>query len=445
MSLKIPFYAKDLIDNLRKAGFKAYAVGGAVRDSLLGRAPEDWDITTDALPYEVTELFKDKKIVPTGIKHGTVTVFNCGKAVEITTFRTEEGYKDNRHPDKVAFVRNLREDLKRRDFTVNALCIGEDGSIIDYFGGVEDLKNKTIRTVGDANQRFREDALRILRAIRFSAVYDFEIEETTKKAIFDCLYLLKDISSERIVSELIKLLKAPYCEKVLLGYKKVIFEIIPQLQATDGVFQRQDFHVYDVWEHIVHSVGNIEPVGYLRLTMLLHDVGKPPCADGCGHFKGHAYIGSKMCSQILTELNCSNKIKGKVVKLVRLHNMVAENTDENLRKLIYRHGSETMLDLIKVFKADNMAKRPEIALKRKEYYDSMEEKVNAILLSSPPLSVKDLKIKGQDIIALSVPKGPLVGKILRKVSEIASKEQLPNDKKLLIELAKEVKKKIVKE
>ena len=439
MKIKIPFFAYELIRTLREKGYLAYAVGGAVRDCLLHINPTDWDVTTSASPYEVMEIFKDKKVIPTGIRQGTVTVINKGRQVEITTMRGESNYKDCRRPGKVRFIKSLDEDLKRRDFTMNALCIGENGEVIDKIGGIRDLKAGMIKTVGNPEERFKEDALRILRAVRLASVYGFTIEEKTKKAIFNNAGLIKKLSPERIMKEVMQLLKGKNVRAVLMEYKEVIFNAIPALRAEDGVFQRQDFHVYDVWEHSVVALSNIENEDYLRLTMLLHDVGKPPCADGYGHFKGHAYVGAAMCEDILKDLHVPTKLKNRVIRLVRLHNMVAENTDENIKKMILRYGSETVADLIKIFRADSSGKRQNIAEERCRYYTEMEERFQRILKEQPILSQKDLKINGRDIMAMGVPKGPLIGKILKRVTIEACENNIPNERKSLLALAEKIK------
>lgn len=439
MRIKIPFFAYELIKTLRERGYSAYAVGGAVRDCLLHMKPTDWDVTTSASPHEVIEIFKDKKVLLTGIRQGTVTVINKGRQVEITTMRGEGSYKDFRHPEKVRFIKSLDEDLRRRDFTMNALCIGENGEIIDKTGGIRDLKAKMIKTVGSPNERFKEDALRILRAVRLASVYGFAIEEKTKRAIFDNAHLIKKLSPERIMKEVMQLLVGKNVRTVLMEYKEVIFNAIPALRAEDGVFQRQDFHMYDVWEHSVVALSNIENVDYLRLTMLLHDVGKPPCADGFGHFKGHAYVGAAMCEDILSQLHLPTKLKNRVIRLVRLHNMVAENTDENIKRMILKYGSETVADLIKIFRADSSGKRENIAQERCRYYTDMEERFRRILKEQPILSQKDLKINGRDIMSMGVPKGPMVGKILKRVTIEACENNIPNERKNLLSLAQKIK------
>ena len=444
MKIKIPFFAFELIKILREKGFEAYAVGGAVRDCLLHLKPNDWDVTTSATPQEVMEIFKNKRVIPTGIKQGTVTVINRGSRVEITTMRGEGNYRDSRHPQSVKFIKSLDEDITRRDFTINALCVGENGEVIDKTTGLRDLRSGMIKTVGDPDERFKEDALRILRAVRLASCYGFTIEENTKRAIFNNLKLLKKLSPERISNELIRLLMGKNVRNTLMEYKEVIFTVIPALKAEDKVFQRQDFHCYDVWEHSVAALSNIENVDYLRLTMLLHDVGKPPCADGFGHFKGHAYVGACMCEDILSDLHIPTKMKNRVIRLVRLHNMVSEKSEENIKRMILRYGSDTVSDLIKIFRADSSGKRAHIAEERCKYYTEMEETFNRILKEQPILSQKDLKIGGRDIMAMGVPKGPMVGKILRRVTSLACERNIPNERNILLKLAGEVKNEVAR-
>ncbi|MEG2144734.1 MAG: HD domain-containing protein, partial [Oscillospiraceae bacterium] len=295
-----------------------------------------------------------------------------------------------------------------------------------------------LRAIGDPDKRFKEDALRILRALRFSAVYNLKIEENTSEALLRNRERLNFVSKERIMREITKIVKAPFCEDILLQYKAVIFVAIPELAPCDGVFQRQDYHCYDVWEHIVHSVGAIEPRTHLRLTMLLHDVGKPLCSDGRGHFKGHAYKSADITFDILKRMNVSAKLREKIVKLVRLHNTVVENSDEAVRRLLYKVGTDSALDLIKVFRADNTAKRSEIALARNKYYTEIEERIEILLKENPPLTLRNLKLGGQDIIALGVAPGPDVGKVLKALNQMAAENLVKNERSSLLAASKKI-------
>lgn len=294
--MEIPSYVKRAVEILNKNGFEAYAVGGCVRDSLLGKTPHDWDMCTNALPEEICESFKDFHVIETGLKHGTVTVRIEHNSIEITTYRTDGEYIKHRKPEQVKFVSNLEEDLSRRDFTINALAFSEKSGIVDLFGGVEDLKNGVIRCVGKSERRFDEDALRILRALRFSSTYAFEIEENTSLAIHKMKDLLLEISHERVREELLKILCGKNVLEILENYKDVIFTIIPELAPTLDFEQHSPHHIYDVYHHIIHSVENVENRRDLRLVMLLHDVGKPKTFtiddEGVGHFKTHPTVSA---------------------------------------------------------------------------------------------------------------------------------------------------------
>ncbi|MBQ8825441.1 MAG: polya polymerase, partial [Ruminococcus sp.] len=275
MNLKIPYNVEKILERLHKNNHKAYVVGGCVRDSLLKKTPHDWDICTDALPEEIISCFKEYSVVPTGLKHGTVSVIINHTPYEITTFRTESSYSDHRRPDSIKFVRSLKEDLSRRDFTINAMAYNIEEGFFDYFGGQSDLKNKCIRCVGNPEKRFTEDALRILRCIRFASTYSFYIDTETEKAIFSCAKYLKYISKERIQHELCGFLCGNGCTEILRNYKEIIFLIIPALKPLDGFNQHNLYHKYDVWNHTIETIHNTPSNDFvLRLSALLHDIGK---------------------------------------------------------------------------------------------------------------------------------------------------------------------------
>jgi tRNA nucleotidyltransferase (CCA-adding enzyme) len=279
VNINLPKEVEFIIDCLYKNGYEAYVVGGCVRDSILKLNPQDWDICTQAKPHEIIECFKEHKIIETGIKHGTVSVFLNGESYEITTYRVDGRYSDARHPDDVIFVSSLKEDLKRRDFTINAMAYNNKDGLVDYFGGYKDLSDKIIKCVGNCSIRFNEDSLRILRALRFVAKFDFEIEKKTSKAICENKELLNYLSAERIREELNKLLLSEGAEKILLDYPLVLSVFIPNIEATVGYDQKNPYHPYDIWTHIVKSVVSIKPDLILRLTMLFHDLGNPLCEN----------------------------------------------------------------------------------------------------------------------------------------------------------------------
>ena len=324
MNIKMPKNVEMIIEKLILNGYEAYAVGGCIRDSIMGIEPKDWDICTSALPEETKSIFKDYRIIETGIKHGTVTILIEKQMYEVTTFRIDGIYQDNRHPESVTFVSAVKEDLARRDLTINALAYNNRSGIIDYFGGLQDLKNKKISCVGNADKRFNEDALRILRAIRFSAVYGFDIKEETDNSIHQNAYLIANISNERINAELNKILLSDKPSDILLKYSDVIGIFIPEIKVCVGFNQRNRHHKYDVWEHISRTVDNIEPILALRLAMMLHDIAKPLCAvkgeNGEYHFPNHNEVGAKMVFNILKRLKYPNSIIKECVELVRRHN-----------------------------------------------------------------------------------------------------------------------------
>lgn len=414
-SVKLPAFAQTVIERLERAGFEAYAVGGCVRNPLMGLTASDCDITTSALPEETEKIFSDMKVAETGLKHGTVTVISRGAEAEITTFRTEGGYSDFRRPDKVTFTRSIGEDLARRDFTVNALAYSPGKGMVDLYGGEKDLKNNVLRCVGDPEKRFEEDALRIMRGLRFMAVYGFEPEKGTNAAFHNKKELLKEISAERINSELCKLLcgEARYLERVLKEYWDVLSVVIPEISPCRGFLQNTHYHNRDVWEHTVSAVCSIEPVDYLRLTMLIHDLGKPSCYqfyNGEGHFKGHAVVSAEICKEIMSRLRFDSVTAKKVLFLVERHDMPIKDDPVLIKKHLSRFGSDLYMDLIKVHIADDTAKA-EIAQGRIAGYNAAAETAKRIIAEKDCFSLKDLALNGNDIKEMGY-KGREIGKAL---------------------------------
>lgn len=414
-SIKLPSFAEKVIERLEQAGFEAYAVGGCVRNPLMGLPSSDCDITASALPSETKEIFSDMRVVETGLKHGTVTVISEDGEAEITTFRTETGYNDFRHPDNVTFTRNINDDLARRDFTVNAVAYSPNKGIVDLYGGIDDLKNNILRCVGDPEKRFEEDALRIIRGLRFMSVYGFKPEKETDAAFHTKKELLREISAERINVELCKLLcgKSRYLERVLLDYYDVLSVVIPEISACHGFLQHTHYHNRDVWEHIVSSVCSIEPVDYLRLTMLIHDLGKPYCYqfyNGEGHFKGHAAVSAEICEKIMSNLRFDNATAKKVLFLVERHDMIIKNDPVLIKKHLSRFGGDLYLDLIKVHIADDMAKA-EIAQGRISEYNDAAQTARQIIAEKDCFSLKNLALNGNDIKEMGY-KGKEIGEAL---------------------------------
>ncbi len=417
----VPQAVLDVCSTLRSNGCQAYIVGGGIRDSLMGCAPEDWDVATDAHPPRVLSLFP--KTIPTGIRYGTVTVFMGDMSVEVTTFRSEGVYKDSRHPEEVSFGSTIEEDLKRRDFTVNAIAYEPDSRrFVDPYGGRRDIRRRLLRTVGDARERFAEDALRMLRFFRFLATLEFRPHKDALKAINPPL--IRHISSERIRDELNRLLVAQSPGRALLLMHRagLLEEILPEIAQGSGVTQGS-FHRHDVLEHSLHAVDAVLPRLDLRWAALLHDVGKPATrieeADGI-HFYGHDVEGEKLTRSILARLCCSKQFIDKVAILVRWHMFPihAHSTDRALRRFIGKVGKENVLDLMEVRRADILALGKQTTCTSWAYYQELLDRLKAILESDAALSVSDLAINGHDVMdTLKIPPGPRVGAILELLLE----------------------------
>lgn len=439
--MNIPEYANKIITALNKNGFSAFVVGGFVRDSIMGFVPGDVDIATSALPCETEKVLENNniKFIETGIKHGTITAVSMGEPVEITTFRTDGEYEDNRHPDTVSFVLNIEEDLKRRDFTINALAYSDKTGIVDLFGGENDIKSKLIRCVGNPDLRFKEDALRIMRALRFSSVLGFEIEEKTSQAIFNNKNLLLNVASERIFAELCKLLTGKNVYNVLDKYKDVISVIIPELKPTFNCVQNNPWHIYNVYYHIIHAVENAPSDVELRLAMLFHDIGKPSVKTtdekGTDHFKTHAFKSAEIAENVLRRFHASNKLTEKVVQLVYYHQSI-ENVDEiNVKRWISKIGAEQTKNLFLVRIADLKAHNPEKTAFESDMLHKTLASVNEIANANCAFSVKDLNVNGNDLINLGF-NGKEIGAALNCVLEKVLNDELENDKNQILNYLK---------
>ena len=413
-TIRIPEYVKEALSRLHKWGYEAYSVGGCVRDSLLGKEPSDWDIATSALPNQMKEVFHGCRTLETGLKHGTLTVFPQPDApsVEITTFRVDGEYADHRHPERVTFTGNFREDLARRDFTINAMAQGENG-LIDLFHGFSDLQNKVIRCVGEADRRFEEDGLRILRALRFAAVLDFTIEKETARAMERKRSLLQYIAPERIFSEWKKLLCGQNAVDVLRKYVGVVAEILPELTPMCGFEQHSVYHCYDVWEHSLHATEHTPSLFPLRMAALFHDAGKPytffRAADGTGHFYGHAKKSAEIAEELLIRLRADSVSREKVVFLVARHDLSLPPDEILLKKRLRRFGEENIRDLFVIQRADASA-LAEPGKKLKEL-DAAEAVFEKILEEEQCFSLRNMKITGNDLKAYISP-GPEMGRLL---------------------------------
>ena len=437
MSEKFPMLpqAAQAIQRLQEAGYEAWIVGGSVRDFLLGRTPTDYDLTTSALPQETETVFAGEKLIETGLRHGTVTVVLDGVPLEITTYRVDGGYTDARHPDGVTFTRSLREDAARRDFTINAMAYAPGAGLQDFFGGREDLSAGVIRAVGEPDRRFQEDALRILRAIRFASVLGFELDPGTDAAARRNAHLLTKISVERVFVELGKLLCAPGAGNILLAYPDILGVVIPELTPMVGFEQHNVHHCYDVYTHTAVAVDHVPPELKLRLAMLFHDIGKPATfsmgEDGQGHFYGHPKVSAALAEQILVRLRAPKRLREAVVRLVRVHDWPLSTEPRLIRRRLQQLGEEGFFDLLRVKKGDTAACFLSDCT-REDDRNEVEDAAKAILAAKPCLTVRDLAVSGRDIMALGYC-GPGVGAALRGLLERVIAGEIPNEKTALLQ------------
>ncbi len=428
--IQIPEYALAVVNRLEEYGFEAYVVGGCVRDSLMGRSPADWDVCTNATPQEVLRVFRRFHVIRTGLKHGTLTVRSMHENVEVTTFRLDGAYTDNRHPDAVTFVSRVQDDLARRDFTINAMAYSPTRGLVDAFGGQEDLAAGLIRCVGEPDERFDEDGLRILRALRFAARFGFALERETAYAIRRKRHLLTNISVERIFKELKGILCGAGVRDILLAFPEVMATFIPELAPCIGFGQQNPHHIYDVWTHLAHSVAAVRADEALRLAMLLHDVAKPACfslgEDGRGHFYGHPARSAEMARDILLRLKSDNATLETVVALVREHDSAMPASRPAMRRLIGRLGEGCVPLLFEVRAADIAAQS---TLRREE---NLAELRHARLLfaevcdEAHAFTVRDLAIGGHTLMAMGLRPGPGIRRVLEQLLAEVQDEQLEN-------------------
>ena len=485
--------ALPILQRLESAGFEAYLVGGCVREILRTELREesdtpnsctdiqtDIDITTNARPEEILQEFQDMPVIETGLKHGTVTVlvpqeFKAGPLalqegprpgddtpvdfslfgrlesappgdripIEITTYRVDGDYSDGRHPDEVRFVTSLTEDLRRRDFTVNAMAMDLHGEIKDPFGGQQDLEVGIIRAVGDPETRFREDGLRILRALRFAAVLGFHIEPATEAALFQCAPLLQKISAERIFIELKKLVCGPAAGSVVREYVDILGEVIPELMTIKGFEQHNPYHNYDVLEHCIRALEAVrttpENETYMKLTALLHDIGKPGVftrdENGIGHFYGHPQAGAEIVERILRRLKVDRATEERIVALVHYHDLVFQEDDRLLKRWMNRHTPQVLLEILEIKRADNIA-TGNVSQELLDKFGRIEQQIKRIWREAEAgrtcFQLKDLAVRGSDLLGEGVPKGPEVGRILQELLEAVIDGEAPNEKPALL-------------
>jgi tRNA nucleotidyltransferase (CCA-adding enzyme) len=438
VKINIPEDVKLIINTLINNGYESYVVGGCVRDSILKKKPKDWDITTKAKPEQVIKLFD--KVILTGLKHGTVTVIINKNGYEVTTYRTDGEYEDNRHPKEVKFVECLKEDLARRDFTINAMAYNEIHGLVDYFGGMEDLADKIIKTVGNPKERFNEDALRMLRAIRFSAQLDFEIDKNVLATIKELKANIKNISKERIREEFNKILLCNPKKIEILKDCEILEFIIPEMSNIYNFNQNNPYHIYDLYNHTIAATEAIEPVIHLRLAMLLHDLGKTETKttdeSGVSHYYSHSKESVKMAQYTLKELKYDNDTINKVITLIQYHDCTLKSK-LSIKRMLSKIGEELLRDLFKVQRSDILAQNPVYAEERLKTLISAENKLDMILAQNECFSLKDLKINGEDLINIGFNKGKEIGEMLKYLLDIVIERSELNEKEILITLAKE--------
>ncbi len=439
MLVKLSKEAQKIIEKLHTHGFSAYAVGGCVRDSLLGKIPYDFDITTSAKPQQVKQLFQ--RTIDTGIKHGTVTVMVDSVPVEVTTFRADGEYLDNRKPQSVTLVKDVSEDLARRDFTVNALCYNQREGLLDLFGGIDDLNNKIIRAVGEPKKRFTEDALRILRAVRFSAQLGFTIEENTKAAISACAHLVKNLSVERIASELDKIIMSDSPEHIKMLYDLGVLEhIMPEMCDCFRQEQNTRWHIYDVGNHSLNVIKNCPKVIYLRYAALMHDWGKPHTHGindiGEDMFRNHAKISEELSESFCRKYKFSNELRGKIVRLVRYHDIEILPEKKYVKRALNKIGDDIFYDLICLKRADCLSQNLKLTAPRLDYIHRLFSLYDEIKENKEPFGVKNLAVNGNDLKEMGI-FGEQIGKVLDELLEKVIEKPELNEKEKLIEIIKD--------
>ncbi len=448
LKIKIPSGANEIIHTLQNNGYEAFLVGGCVRDSILGRPIHDYDITTSATPDEMMEVFKDKRIIETGLQHGTITIVIDGEGYECTTYRIDGNYSDGRRPDSVTFTRNLKEDLKRRDFTINAMAYNDEVGLIDPFNGMEDIEHYKIRCVGRAEDRFSEDALRILRAIRFASQLGFVVDSDVSLNIHKMYKNLENISTERINSEFCKIaLSSEFYIQIVL-FREVFSLFIPEIKDMFGFQQNNPYHIYDVWNHTVHAVQayecDCEPDLNSRdlitsLAVFFHDIGKPHCyqdgEDGIRHFKGHGRVGADMTNEIMKRLRFDNDTREKVVQLVYYHDATFEVGKKYVKRWLNKIGEEQFRRLLNVRRADIKAQADINQETRLQKIDNIGYILEEVLQDDECFSLKDLAVNGKDLITIGYKPGKEIGDVLNNLLDSVISGEYINEKEKLLEIA----------
>lgn len=442
MEITLPKQVKKIIETLEQAGYEAYAVGGCIRDSVLGRKPNDWDITTSARPLETKALFR--RTVDTGLKHGTVTVLMDGEGYEVTTYRIDGEYEDGRHPKEVLFTSDLVEDLRRRDFTINAMAYNEKDGMVDAFDGMGDMERRIIRCVGDAGERFTEDALRILRAVRFSAQLGFSIEEKTREAVMRLAGNLAKISAERIQTEMIKLLVSPHPEELRTAWETGITAVIlPEFDVLMETEQNTPHHRYTVGEHTLHALENVREDKVLRLAVLFHDMGKPQVRTvdetGRDHFKGHPVNSERIAEEVLHRWRLDNDTLNKVKRLVKYHDLRPALNQKSVRRMICRVGEDMFPMLLEVQRADILAQSSYGQEEKLHDLNEVNRIYHEILEERQCLSIKDLAVGGRELIADGMKPGKELGQMLALLLDHVLEEPQHNTKEYLLDCSRRLR------
>ncbi|MDO4394082.1 MAG: CCA tRNA nucleotidyltransferase [Bacillota bacterium] len=443
---------RQIIDRLNEAGYSGFFVGGCVRDVLMGREFGDIDITTGARPEETEHVFADCKVIQTGLAHGTVTVIYMNRSVEITTFRRESEYSDMRHPDKVSFVKDVTEDLARRDFTMNAIAMDSDGNLTDPFGGASDIEKRIIRAVGNPQARFEEDALRIMRGIRFAAQLGFDIDETTEEAMYECSDNLRNISAERIYVEFKKLVIGEYAGRAIRKYVDILGVVIPYIKALDGFSQHNPNHKYDVLGHCIRCMQNLRVTDsnreYMRLAALFHDIGKPETFalddKGIGHCFGHPEVSAEHVEEILRGLKADSFTINRVVTLVRYHDLLFKEDEVLLKKWLNKFGPELLYEILELKRADNLAIGCDVT-RLIAMFDRVKLMIDKIIDEGQCFRIGDLKVNGNDIMKCCNVTGVHVGRILNELLLQVMGSKVANEKAPLLEEAMRIKQRILSE
>lgn len=434
----MPDKVKYIIDILKENGYDAYAVGGCIRDTIMKKKPSDWDICTSSTPQETLECLNKSNVVKNGLKHGTVTVVFDDITYEITTFRIDGEYADNRRPESVTFVRELKEDLARRDFTINAIAYNDAEGLCDFFGGINDINKKIIRCVGNPDKRFNEDALRIMRALRFASVLGFDIEKSTSDSIHRNKELLKNISVERIMSEFSKMLVGDNAEKILMEYSDVFCVFIPEIKPMIGFNQKNKHHIYDVWKHTVKAVVNTPPNRILRFAALFHDIGKPKAftidKQGVGHFYGHPEISEEMTYNILKRLKSDNKTLEQVTTLVKKHDVGIIAKPKYVRRTVVKIGNELFEKLLLLKRADALAQNPVYTSEKLKYIDELERIYKENMTDIPNFTIKSLAVNGYDLMNMGITNGKEIGICQKRLFKLVVDGEIQNEKNVLLEL-----------